>query len=62
MGIKVAGGIRTFGDAIKLIEEGATRIGTSHSVNIIKSCGKKFNERAGTPFHWLNISPTGTPS
>lgn len=36
MGIKVAGGIRTFGDAIKLIEEGATRIGTSHSVNIIK--------------------------
>lgn len=36
MGVKVAGGIRTFEDALKMIEAGANRIGTSHSVEIIE--------------------------
>lgn len=37
IGIKAAGGIRTLKDAVELIEAGATRIGTSHGVEIIKT-------------------------
>ena len=33
--IKVSGGIKTSADAIKFIEKGATRIGTSHGIDII---------------------------
>jgi deoxyribose-phosphate aldolase len=36
MGIKAAGGIRTYADAQKMIEAGATRIGASASVKIIQ--------------------------
>ncbi len=36
MGVKAAGGIRTFDDAIKMIEAGANRIGTSSGVAIIE--------------------------
>jgi deoxyribose-phosphate aldolase len=36
MGVKAAGGIRTFDDAIKMIEAGANRIGTSSGVEIIE--------------------------
>jgi deoxyribose-phosphate aldolase len=35
-GVKAAGGIRTLEDALKMIEAGATRLGTSSSVAIIK--------------------------
>ena len=35
-GVKASGGIRTYEDAIKLIEAGANRIGTSSGVSIIK--------------------------
>jgi len=35
-GVKAAGGIRTLEDALKLIEAGANRLGTSGSVGIIK--------------------------
>jgi deoxyribose-phosphate aldolase len=35
-GVKAAGGIRTFEDAIKMIEAGANRLGTSGSVAIMK--------------------------
>ena len=35
-GVKAAGGIRTFEDAIKIIEAGANRLGTSSSVAIMK--------------------------
>jgi deoxyribose-phosphate aldolase len=35
-GVKAAGGIRTLEDALKMIEAGATRIGTSGSVAIIQ--------------------------
>jgi len=36
MGVKAAGGIRTYVDAIAMIEAGANRIGTSTAVDIIK--------------------------
>lgn len=35
MQIKASGGIRTYQDALKMIEAGATRIGSSNSVNIV---------------------------
>ena len=35
-GVKAAGGIRTLEDALKMIEAGATRLGTSGSVGIIR--------------------------
>ncbi|KDR93911.1 deoxyribose-phosphate aldolase [Peptoclostridium litorale DSM 5388] len=35
-GIKASGGIRTYSDAIKMVEAGATRIGASASVEIAK--------------------------
>jgi len=35
-GVKAAGGIRTLGDAVKMIEAGASRLGTSGSVAIIQ--------------------------
>jgi deoxyribose-phosphate aldolase len=35
MGVKASGGIRTYEDAIKMIEAGANRIGASHSVAIV---------------------------
>ena len=36
MGVKAAGGIRTYADAIAMIEAGANRLGTSTAVAIIK--------------------------
>ena len=36
MGVKAAGGIRNYADAIRMIEAGANRIGTSAAVAIIK--------------------------
>ncbi len=36
MGIKAAGGVRTFADAKRMIDAGATRIGTSNGVKIIE--------------------------
>lgn len=35
VGIKAAGGIRTYEQAVSLIEAGATRLGTSHSLKIL---------------------------
>jgi deoxyribose-phosphate aldolase len=35
LGIKAAGGIRTYGDVMKLIDAGATRIGTSAGLQIL---------------------------
>lgn len=39
VGIKAAGGIRNARQALSLIEAGATRIGSSHGVDIIKTFG-----------------------
>jgi deoxyribose-phosphate aldolase len=36
MGIKAAGGIRNQEDAKKMIEAGATRLGTSASIKIVR--------------------------
>jgi len=35
LGVKAAGGIRTFADVVKMVEAGATRVGSSSSVKII---------------------------
>ncbi len=37
MGVKASGGIRSYADAIKMVEAGATRLGTSASVAIVKA-------------------------
>lgn len=36
IGVKASGGVRTYDDAVKMINAGATRIGTSGSVAIVK--------------------------
>jgi len=36
MGVKAAGGIRDFRDALRLIEAGANRLGTSASIPIVE--------------------------
>ncbi|MBI4925431.1 MAG: deoxyribose-phosphate aldolase [Bdellovibrio sp.] len=41
MGVKASGGIKTYEDAIKMIEAGANRLGTSSSVAIVT--GSKIN-------------------
>jgi deoxyribose-phosphate aldolase len=41
IGVKAAGGIRTYDDAVKMIEAGATRIGTSSGVQIVKEAHQK---------------------
>ncbi len=40
IGIKASGGIRNCEQAIEFIKAGATRIGSSHGVDIIRTCGK----------------------
>ena len=40
VGIKASAGIKTFDQAIKLIEAGASRIGTSNGLNIISSANQ----------------------
>lgn len=44
-GVKAAGGIRTLEDALKMIEAGANRLGTSASVAIVQQFDK--NEKGG---------------
>ena len=38
LGVKAAGGIRTFEDAVAMIEAGATRIGASRGIDILQGC------------------------
>lgn len=37
VGVKASGGIKTYEDAVKMIEAGATRLGTSSGIAIVKS-------------------------
>ena len=37
MGVKASGGIKTYEDALKMIESGASRIGTSSGIAIVKA-------------------------
>jgi len=39
LGVKASGGVRTYEDAIKMIDAGATRLGTSSGVAIVKGQG-----------------------
>jgi deoxyribose-phosphate aldolase len=41
LGVKAAGGIRTFEDVLKMIQAGATRLGTSSGVTIIEEAKKE---------------------
>lgn len=41
MGVKASGGVRSYDDAIRMIESGATRIGTSSGVKIVLECKQK---------------------
>ena len=43
MGVKAAGGIRTYADALKLIEAGASRIGASASVKILQGAAEQVS-------------------
>ena len=36
LGVKASGGIRTYADVVKMVDAGATRIGSSNSVNILQ--------------------------
>lgn len=38
LGVKAAGGIRTYQDCVAMIEAGANRIGTSNAIQILKEC------------------------
>jgi deoxyribose-phosphate aldolase len=42
IGIKAAGGIRTYGDAIGMIQAGATRLGSSTGVSILEDMPKEI--------------------
>ncbi|MDI6916887.1 MAG: deoxyribose-phosphate aldolase [Thermoplasmatales archaeon] len=41
MGVKASGGIRTIDDAVKMINAGANRIGTSNAVEIVEGIGQQ---------------------
>ena len=41
IGIKASGGIRTIDQAIKLIEAGATRLGTSRGIDLMRELREK---------------------
>ena len=36
LGVKASGGIRTYADVVKMVDAGATRIGSSNSVSILQ--------------------------
>jgi deoxyribose-phosphate aldolase len=42
MGVKAAGGIRSLGDAVKMLEAGADRLGTSASVAILAEGARRL--------------------
>ena len=42
MGVKASGGVKTYNDAMKMIEAGANRIGTSNGITIVTGKGKSF--------------------
>jgi deoxyribose-phosphate aldolase len=42
MGVKASGGVRTLDDLLKMVDAGATRIGTSNGVKIVQEALAKF--------------------
>jgi deoxyribose-phosphate aldolase len=49
MGVKAAGGIRTLNDALAMIKAGATRIGTSSAVAIVREAIVRRSQRVSLP-------------
>jgi deoxyribose-phosphate aldolase len=49
LGVKAAGGIRTYDDAVKMIQAGATRIGASASVKIVEDARARAAGKAIEP-------------
>jgi deoxyribose-phosphate aldolase len=49
MGVKASGGVRTFEDAEKMLQAGATRIGASAGVKILQGPGKEPAPAAAVP-------------
>ncbi len=49
MGVKAAGGVRTYEEAEKMIQAGATRIGASAGIKIIQGPGPASGEKAPAP-------------
>ena len=47
MGVKASGGVRTYADALAMIQAGATRIGASAGVRIVNEAAGKSSEAAG---------------
>jgi len=43
LGVKAAGGIRTYADLLKMVEAGATRVGSSNSVKIVEEAMQQFS-------------------
>ncbi len=41
LGVKAAGGVRTYDDLVKMVQAGATRIGSSNSVKIVEEARQK---------------------
>jgi len=46
--VKASGGVRTYDDALKMIEAGATRIGTSNGVDIVNQ--RRVNHDSNTSY------------
>ena len=47
MGVKASGGVRTYADAVAMVEAGATRIGASAGVRIVQEAEGTASGEAG---------------
>jgi deoxyribose-phosphate aldolase len=45
LGVKAAGGVRTYADVLKMVDAGATRIGSSNSVKIVEEATQMAGKR-----------------
>jgi deoxyribose-phosphate aldolase len=45
LGVKASGGVRTYADLLKMVEAGATRVGSSNSVNIMQEAMQMAGKR-----------------
>ncbi|HEY2091107.1 MAG TPA: deoxyribose-phosphate aldolase [Thermoanaerobaculia bacterium] len=45
LGVKASGGVRTYEDVVKMVQAGATRVGSSNSVNIVQEAMKLAGKR-----------------
>jgi deoxyribose-phosphate aldolase len=45
LGVKASGGVRTYADVVRMVQAGATRVGTSNSVNIVEEARQMASEK-----------------